>query len=86
MGDLCYLQAEGSRHTTPALDHEPPVPAGYDYDLVTPEVVLERMHVQDGRLVLPDGMSYAALVLPQTGRMTRDCYASSRNSSLRVQR
>jgi hypothetical protein len=37
---------------------------GYDYDVVTEEVVLTRMSVRDGRLVLPDGMSYRVLVLP----------------------
>jgi hypothetical protein len=38
---------------------------GYDYDYVNSEVILERMRVSDGRIVLPDGMSYAMLVLPE---------------------
>jgi hypothetical protein len=37
---------------------------GYDYDVVTEEVILTRMTVHDGRLTLPDGMSYRVLVLP----------------------
>lgn len=37
---------------------------GYDYDVVTAEVILNRLTVKDGRLVLPDGMSYRLLVLP----------------------
>jgi hypothetical protein len=37
---------------------------GYDYDYVNSEVILERMRVQGGRIVLPDGLSYALLVLP----------------------
>jgi len=37
---------------------------GYDYDVATEEVVLTRMSVRDGRIVLPDGMSYRLLVLP----------------------
>lgn len=37
---------------------------GYDYDVVTAEVILTRMSMEDGRLVLPDGMSYRMLVLP----------------------
>jgi hypothetical protein len=40
------------------------VGAGYDYDVVTEEVLLNRMQVIDGRLVLPDGMSYRLLMLP----------------------
>lgn len=38
--------------------------AGYDYDVITEEAILERLTVRDGRLVLPDGMSYRVLVLP----------------------
>ena len=37
---------------------------GYDYDVVTSEVILNRMSVKDGRLMLPDGVSYRVLVLP----------------------
>lgn len=37
---------------------------GYDYDYVNEEVLLERMKVENGRLVLPGGMSYRMLVLP----------------------
>ena len=37
---------------------------GYDYDVITEETLLERASVKDGRIVLPDGMSYRVLVLP----------------------
>ncbi|MBM3854114.1 MAG: hypothetical protein FJ399_13325, partial [Verrucomicrobia bacterium] len=37
---------------------------GYDYDVFTEEVLLTRTAVQGGRLVLPDGMSYRVLALP----------------------
>ncbi|MEI7909977.1 MAG: glycosyl hydrolase [Verrucomicrobiota bacterium] len=37
---------------------------GYDYDVATEEVLLNRLSVKDGRLVLPDGMSYRILTLP----------------------
>ena len=39
--------------------------AGYDYDVVNSDVILNRMKVQDGRIVLPDGMNYGVLVLPE---------------------
>lgn len=39
------------------------LPKGYTYDLVNTEVLLSRMRVQDGDLVLPDGMGYRALVV-----------------------
>ena len=38
---------------------------GYDYDVVNSDVILNRMKVKDGRIVLPDGMSYGVLVLPE---------------------
>ena len=37
---------------------------GYDYDVANAEVLIERVQVKDGRLVLPDGMSYRMLILP----------------------
>jgi hypothetical protein len=37
---------------------------GYDYDYIDAEVILERMRVEGGRITLPDGLSYALLVLP----------------------
>ncbi len=37
---------------------------GYDYDVLTAEALLDRASVRQGRLVLPDGMSYRLLVLP----------------------
>lgn len=38
--------------------------AGYDYDVVTEEVLLTRLSVRDEQLRLPDGVTYRALVLP----------------------
>ncbi|WP_442481928.1 glycosyl hydrolase [Aeoliella sp. SH292] len=43
------------------------VPRGYDYDVVNLEVLAERATVNDGRIILPDGTSYAILVLPPSG-------------------
>jgi hypothetical protein len=37
---------------------------GYDYDVITEEALLTRARVTDGKVVLPDGMSYRVLVLP----------------------
>jgi hypothetical protein len=42
---------------------------GYDYDVANTDVVLNRLSVRDGRLVLPDGMSYRVLVLPEQKAM-----------------
>ena len=71
VADLCYLQPEGApmRFEPPSAGGSPELPdrPGYNYDGCTPEVVLTRMAVRDGRIVLPDGMNYRALVLADPG-------------------
>ncbi len=37
---------------------------GYDYDVITEEALLARTSVRGGQIILPDGMSYSILVLP----------------------
>ncbi|HZE16141.1 MAG TPA: glycosyl hydrolase, partial [Mycobacterium sp.] len=73
VADLAYLLPEGAPSTMPFWGPglEPAPPAGYDYDYINTDVLLNRMSVgADGRLMLPDGMSYRVLVLPQIDRMT----------------
>jgi hypothetical protein len=74
VADVCYLGPEGSPQTlggqksflsgAPGREGLPRERTGYNFDTCPPEVVLTRMTVKDGRLVLPDGMSYRLLVLP----------------------
>ena len=63
VADLCYLRPQIPNQTyfTPV----PAVLAGYKYDECSAEALLARMKVKAGRLVLPDGMSYRLLVLPE---------------------
>ncbi|MEQ1934880.1 MAG: glycosyl hydrolase, partial [Fimbriimonadaceae bacterium] len=49
---------------------KPRLPAGYDYDGCDTNVVMNRLRVKNGKLVLPDGMTYAFLVLPERKTMT----------------
>jgi len=65
VGDLAYFYGEGAPVTVPFWKKlSPAVPEGYNYDWVNADVILHRMTVKDGRIVLPDGMSYRVLVLP----------------------
>ncbi len=48
----------------------PVPPAGYDYDVCGDEVLVNRASVKDGRIVLPDGMSYRLLILAGGTKMT----------------
>ena len=63
--DICYLEPETAPRAAPLR-----VRRGYDYDNVCAEVVLTRLKVDGGRLVLPDGLGYRVMVLPETGEMT----------------
>jgi hypothetical protein len=66
VGDLAYYYGEGAPATIPFWKRvRPEPPAGYNHDYVNTEVLLTRMAVKDGRVVLPDGMSYRVLVLPE---------------------
>lgn len=69
--DLCYYQGEGAPAGLPGRNGLRPVPpAGYDYDGCSSEVLLNRMSVKDGRIVLPDGMNYRMLILPERDTMS----------------
>ena len=56
------------RDPRPNHAREPSI--GYNFIGCTPEVFLTRMKVKDDRLVLPSGMSYRVLVLPEVETMT----------------
>jgi hypothetical protein len=44
--------------------NQPPMPAGYDFDAVNSQAILAGASVKQGRITLPSGATYAALVLP----------------------
>ncbi len=60
-GDRPYLDWGRGEAWSPSATLSPP--RGHAYDLINTEVLLERLRAENGRLVLPDGMTYAALVV-----------------------
>ena len=72
VADVCYYYGDQAPKFVSAkgVDYFPG--DGYDYDVVNSDVILNRMTVKDGRIVLPDGMSYAVLVLPERKDMDLD--------------
>ncbi len=60
--DVCYFIGEDAPKMTGARN--PELPAGYSYDYINAEVIINRLSVKEGRFVLPDGMSYRLMVLP----------------------
>jgi len=70
VADACYYYGDQAPNFYPAYHVVPEkiIPEslgkGYDYDVVNSDVILNRMSVRNGRIVLPDGLSYSLLVLP----------------------
>lgn len=62
VADVAYFIGEDAPKMTGIT--QPALPAGYSFDYINAEVIRNRLGVRDGRLVLPDGMSYNLLVLP----------------------
>ncbi len=67
VADVLYLSPEGAPNVFQMPD---PPPEQYHYDACTPEALLTRVRVEEGRLVLPQEASYAILVLPEWPTMT----------------
>jgi len=75
VADLCLLTPERQTQNFAGLQTNSPLKpgedrSGYNFDLCPAEAVITRMTVKDGRLVMPDGMSYRMLVLPKVQAMT----------------
>ncbi|NLH97882.1 MAG: hypothetical protein GX446_00125 [Chthonomonadales bacterium] len=71
VADACYFVGDAGPNDLPGRQGlQPALPTGYDYDGCDATVLLNRMSVQNGRIVLPDGMSYGVLVLPSSKYMT----------------
>ncbi len=71
IADVCYYYGDQGFNFIPPKHIDPSLGYGYDYDVVNPEVILNRMSVEDGRIALrkespglPGDMRYELLVLP----------------------
>ncbi len=67
VNDVAYFIGEDAPKMTGVRD--PELPVGYSFDYINAEVIENRLSVKDGKLVLPDGMSYRMLVLPKLETM-----------------
>ena len=71
VADVCYYYGQDVPAHVPYREKlNPAMPSGYDYDVCNTEVLCSRMSVRGGRVVLPDGVGYEVLVLPERDAMT----------------
>ncbi len=70
VGDVAYYYGDKAPNFFPEYHDVPEKPTlrglseGFDFDIVNTDIILNRMSVKDGKIVLPDGMTYSVLVLP----------------------
>ncbi|MBE9586440.1 glycosyl hydrolase [Mucilaginibacter sp. JRF] len=63
VADVCFYIGERPPLLAPPKYNIPTLGPGYDCDYINPDVLLNRLSVKNGRVTLPDGMSYKLLVL-----------------------
>jgi hypothetical protein len=67
VADAAYFIGEDAPKMTGVTD--PALPKGYSFDYINADVIKQRLTVKNGRLVLPNGISYSILVLPKLETM-----------------
>jgi len=69
VADVAFYYGDNVPNQVPLKYIDPRLGEGYDYDVVNTDVILNRMTARDGKIYLPDGMSYHVLVLPDRNAM-----------------
>ena len=62
--DVLYYYGDQGYNFVLAKHVDPSLGPGYDYDVTNEDVLMNRLAVANGKLRLPDGMSYEVLALP----------------------
>ncbi len=65
VADVLYYTGDEIPCYVPPKNIDPSRGFGYDYDVCNTDILLNRLSVKNGLIMLPDGMSYRMLVLPQ---------------------
>lgn len=69
--DLC-IYLGGNAPVKLLANRLPEIPEGYDFDVCTEDALLNRISAKDGRIILPDGMSYQLLLLETKATVSLD--------------
>ncbi|MFN7948802.1 MAG: glycosyl hydrolase [Blastocatellia bacterium] len=68
VGDIAYFYGEDDNIASLFGKKLPAIPAGYGYDFVNADALINLLSVTNGKLVTPSGMSYEVLVLDENAR------------------
>jgi hypothetical protein len=68
VADIAYFYGEDSNVTALFGGKMPDIPAGYRLDFVNADALINRLSVNDGRIITATGMSYRLLVLDPNSR------------------
>jgi len=77
VADVAYFIGEDAPKMTGVTN--PELPKGYSFDYINAEVLKERITLKDGRITLPDGLSYRILVLPDVETMRPELLEKIKN-------
>ena len=69
VADVLFYNGDGCPNFVPPRHVDPSLGPGFDYDVCNSEIILTRLAMKDGRIVLPEGMNYRLLVLPESATM-----------------
>ncbi len=71
VSDVLYFYGENvPSFVRLAADNPAGLPAGYDYDVINAQALVQRTSVKSGRIVLPEGTSYQVLALPSASSIS----------------
>jgi hypothetical protein len=73
VADAAYFIGEDAPKMIGVTD--PALPLGYSFDYINGEVIKQKLSVKNGKLTLPNGISYSILVLPKLESMRPELLA-----------
>ncbi len=65
VGDVAFYYGDKAPNFVPHKQMPESLGFGYDYDVINSDAILNRLRVENGKLVLPHGQTYELLVLPE---------------------
>lgn len=71
VADICYFKGEEPTTLIPDVNYtNPPTPRNLAGDVIGRDVLLQRLHIKNKRILLPDGMMYSLLIMAPLKRVS----------------